>query len=339
LKLKIAQYIIFEKQVRGSSMILITDGAGYIGSHVNKLLSENGYETVVVDNLIYGHAEAVKWGLLEIADLSDIDRLKSLFEKYRFDTVFHFAAYAYVGESVKEPAKYYRNNIVNTINLLDVMRQFESKRIIFSSTCATYGIPESVPIKEDAPQKPINPYGRTKLMMEHILRDYNEAYGIDYCCLRYFNAAGASPDGEIGEKHDPETHLIPLVLDAAADDSKTVDIYGTDYPTKDGSCIRDYIHVMDLAKAHTLAMDYLISGNKSCCVNLGNGAGVSVFEIIDAVKRVTGKKVRVNLSPRRPGDPPELVGSAELARELLGWEPQYPDIDTIINHAWLWHQK
>jgi UDP-glucose 4-epimerase len=320
-------------------MILITGGAGYIGSHINKLLSENGYETVVVDNLINGHAEAVKWGKLEIADLSDTERLKSLFDKYRFDTVFHFAAYAYVGESVEYPAKYYRNNVVNTINLLDAMREFQTKRIIFSSSCATYGIPASIPIKEDAPQNPINPYGRTKLMMEQLLRDYNEAYDIDYCCLRYFNAAGASPDGEIGEKHDPETHLIPLVLDAAADDSKSVNIYGTDYPTKDGSCIRDYIHVMDLAKAHTLAMDHLQYGNKSCCINLGNGAGVSVFEIINAVKRVTGKNVRVNISPRRQGDPPELVGSAELARELLGWEPQYPDIDTIIKHAWLWHEK
>jgi UDP-glucose 4-epimerase len=320
-------------------MILITGGAGYIGSHVNKLLSESGYETVVIDNLIYGHEEAALWGTLEIADLNDTDKLRALFDKYRFETVFHFAAYAYVGESVEEPAKYYRNNVVSTINLLDVMREFHTKRIVFSSSCATYGIPSGVPIKEDAPQNPINPYGRSKLMMEQILRDYNEAYGIDYCCLRYFNAAGASPDGETGEWHEPETHLIPLILDAAEDESRAVCIFGSDYPTKDGSCIRDYIHVMDLANAHVLAMDYLIEGKDSCCINLGNGAGVSVFEVVDAARRVTGRDVRVNISPRRPGDPPELVGSAEKARALLGWEPQYKDIDTIIRHAWLWHQK
>jgi len=320
-------------------MILITGGAGYIGSHINKLLNNSGYETVVADNLIYGHAEAVKWGKLEIVDLADIEMLRNLFDKYRFDTVFHFAAYAYVGESVKEPAKYYRNNVANTINLLDTMLEYDSKRIIFSSTCATYGIPSSVPIKEDALQNPINPYGRTKLMMEQILHDYNEAYEINYCCLRYFNAAGADPDGEIGEKHDPETHLIPLALEAATDESKSVNVFGTDYPTADGSCIRDYIHVCDLADAHVKAMDYLTGENESCCLNLGNGSGVSVFDIIDTVKRVTGNDVHVNLSPRRPGDPPVLVGGAELARKLLGWEPKYTDIDTIIEHAWQWHQN
>ena len=319
-------------------MILITGGAGYVGSHVNKLLYEKGYETVVADNLVYGHKEAVKWGKLEIVDLADIDLLRDLFRKYDFDTVFHFAAYAYVGESMKEPAKYYRNNVVNTINLLDVMRECDTKRIIFSSSCATYGIPASVPIKEDAPQNPINPYGRTKLMMEQALRDYHEAYGIKYCCLRYFNAAGADPDGEIGERHDPETHLIPLVL-AAADESKSVNVFGSDYPTADGSCIRDYIHVSDLADAHVRAMDYLEKGNQSCCINLGNGSGVSVFEIIEAAKRVTGSNIRVNISPRRPGDPPVLVGSAELAKEKLGWEPKFTDIDIIIDHAWRWHQK
>jgi UDP-glucose 4-epimerase len=318
--------------------ILITGGAGYIGSHVNKMLHENGYETVVVDNLITGHGESIKWGTPEIADLADFDRLRFLFDKYRFDTVFHFAAYAYVGESVKEPAKYYRNNVVNTINLLDAMREYNSKRIVFSSSCATYGIPESLPIKEDAPQKPINPYGRTKLMMEQILEDYHKAYGIDYCCLRYFNAAGADPDGEIGENHEPETHLIPLILDAAADESKSISIYGTDYPTADGSCIRDYIHVTDLADAHVRAMDYLVKGNKSCCINLGNGAGFSVIEVIDAAKRVTGKNIHIKISPRRQGDPPELAGSNEMAEKLLGWKPLYTDIDTIISHAWKWHQ-
>jgi UDP-glucose 4-epimerase len=319
--------------------ILITGGAGYIGSHINKLLAEKGYETIVADNLIYGHKEAVKWGKLEVVDLADIDMLRDLFGKYGFDTVFHFAAYAYVGESVIEPAKYYRNNVVNTINLLDVMREFNSKQIIFSSTCATYGIPASVPIKEDALQNPINPYGRTKLMMEQILKDYHEAYGVEYCCLRYFNAAGADPGGEIGEKHDLETHLIPLVLDAAADENKLVNVFGSDYPTADGSCIRDYIHVSDLADAHVRAMDYLTGGNESRCINLGNGSGVSVFEIIEAAKRVTERDIRVNISPRRPGDPPVLVGDAELAKEVLGWKPQYTDIDTIISHAWQWHKK
>ena len=320
-------------------MILITGGAGYIGSHLNKLLNKNGFETIVYDNLVTGHKKAVKWGKLVVADLNDPGKLRSLFNTYKFDTVFHFAAHAYVGESVKEPAKYYRNNVANTINLLDAMRDYGSKRIIFSSSCATYGIPDSVPIKEDVPQNPINPYGRTKLMMEQILEDYNKAYGIEYCCLRYFNAAGADPDGETGEDHDPETHLIPLVLDAAADENKSVCVFGSDYPTADGSCIRDYIHVMDLADAHVRAMDHLTGGNKSCCINLGNGTGISVFEIIEAVKRVTGKDIRVNITPRRPGDPPELTGSAELAGRLLKWEPQYKDIDTIVSHAWLWHQK
>jgi UDP-glucose 4-epimerase len=320
-------------------MILIAGGAGYIGSHINKLLNEKGYETVVADNLVYGHKEAVKWGTLEVVDLADIDCLRNLFRKYKFDTVFHFAAYAYVGESMKEPAKYYRNNVSNTINFLDVMREYDTNRIIFSSTCATYGIPASVPIKEDAPQNPINPYGRTKLMMEQALKDYHEAYGVEYCCLRYFNAAGADPDGEIGEWHDPETHLIPLILDAAADESKFVNVFGSDYPTADGSCIRDYIHVTDLAQAHFLAMNYLEKGNQSCCINLGNGSGVSVFEIIESAKRVTERDIRVNISPRRQGDPPVLVGDSELAKEILGWEPRFTDIDTIISHAWQWHRK
>jgi UDP-glucose 4-epimerase len=320
-------------------MILITGGAGYIGSHVNKLLNKNGYKTIIADNLVCGHAEAVKWGTLHVVDLADTEKLRDIFSRYRFDTVFHFAAYAYIGESVKEPAKYYRNNVVNTINLLDVMREYGSKRIIFSSTCATYGIPTSVPIKEDAPQNPINPYGRSKLIIEQLLRDYSDAYGIKYCCLRYFNAAGADPDGEIGEKHNPETHLIPLALNAAADESKSLNVFGTDYPTSDGSCIRDYIHVCDLADAHVQAMDYLIRSNESRCFNLGNGSGLSVFEIIDSVKRVTGSNFRVNISPRRPGDPPVLVGSSELAKEILGWKPKFTDIDTIVNHAWQWSRS
>jgi len=320
-------------------MILITGGAGYIGSHVNKLLYESGRDTVVLDNLVYGHAGAVKWGKLVKTDLGDIDKLKSLFDEYKFDTVFHFAAYAYVGESVKDPARYYRNNVVNTINLLDAMREHSTKRMIFSSSCAIYGVPQSVPIKEDAQQNPINPYGRTKLMMEQLFEDYRAAYGLDYCCLRYFNAAGADPGGEIGENHTPETHLIPLVLAAAADSKNALDVFGTDYPTRDGSCIRDYVHVSDLAMAHLLAMKYLQNGGESRCINLGNGAGFSVLEVIDAAKRVTGQDIHINLCGRRAGDPPELVGSAESAKKLLGWKPQFSDIDTMIEHAWIWHQN
>jgi len=320
-------------------MILITGGAGYIGSHINKLLSESGHETIVFDNLIRGHAEAVKWGKLENCDLGDIGKLKLLFDRYQFDTVFHFAAYAYVGESMANPAKYYRNNVANTVNLLDVMLENGTKHIVFSSSCATYGVPQSVPIKESTEQNPISPYGRTKLIMEQILSDYSTAYGLRYICLRYFNAAGADPSGEIGECHDPETHLIPLVLDAAADSRKTINVFGTDYPTRDGSCIRDYIHVSDLARAHILAMKYLKNGGENCCINLGNGAGISVFEIIDAVRRITGKDICINLCDRRPGDPPELIGSAEMAKNLLGWEPHLSDVDTIIRDAWRWHRK
>jgi UDP-glucose 4-epimerase len=321
-----------------AKQVLVTGGAGYIGSHVNKLLSESGYDTVTADNLVNGSEEAVKWGRLEKVDLGDIESLKHLFSEYNFDTVFHFAAYAYVGESVKDPARYYRNNVVNTINLLDAMQQHEVKRLIFSSSCATYGVPDSIPIKEDAPQNPINPYGRTKLVMEQAIKDYYAAYGLEYCCLRYFNAAGADPDGEAGESHTPETHLIPLVL-AAADCGHPVDVYGTDYPTGDGSCIRDYIHVSDLADAHVRAMEYLKSGGESRCINLGNGAGSSVFEIIEAAKRVTGRGIHINPCERRAGDPPELVGSAELAKTLLGWKPRFGDIKTIIRHAWTWYMS
>ena len=320
-------------------MILITGGAGYIGSHVNKLLNETGYETVVLDNFVYGHAEAVKWGVLETADLCDIGQLRSIFDKYNFKTVFHFAAYAYVGESTKDPAKYYRNNVVNTINLLDVMMEHQVKQIIFSSSCSTYGVPQKTPITEDAPQNPINPYGWTKLMMEQLFSDYHTAYGLNYCCLRYFNAAGADPAGEIGESHEPETHLIPLALAAALDKKNSINVFGTDYPTRDGSCIRDYIHVSDLAMAHLQAMEYLQKGSESRCINLGNGVGVSVLEVVETVKRITGRDLRVNLCARRAGDPPELVGGAELARKLLGWNPQFCDIDTIIRHAWTWCQN
>ncbi len=319
--------------------ILVTGGAGYIGSHINKLLAREGYETVVFDNLIYGHREAVKWGTLIEGDLKNIDEMEAVFEKYPIEAVFHFAAYAYVGESVAEPEKYYYNNIGCTLNLLKVMREYGCDKIIFSSSCATYGEPEETPITEDMPQNPINPYGFTKYAVERIFRDYEKAYGLKYVVLRYFNAAGADPEGEIGEAHDPETHIIPLILDAASGKRPNVKVFGTDYPTRDGSCIRDYIHVSDLATAHLLALRHLEAGKESQFLNLGNTKGTSVLELIEAAKRVTGKDIPVVLSERRPGDPAILVGSSEKAKRVLGWEPKYGDIDTIVKHAWAWHES
>lgn len=320
-------------------MILVVGGAGYIGSHTNKELNKRGYDTVIYDNLVYGHKESVKWGVLEIGDIADEVRLEEVFQKYPIEAVIHFAAYAYVGESVGNPAKYYQNNVCNTVALLEMMRKYNVNTIVFSSTCATYGVPAQVPITEDMPQQPINPYGATKLMVERIMADYHAAYGLNYCCLRYFNAAGADPEGEIGESHTPETHLIPLVLDAASGIRESISIFGTDYPTEDGTCIRDYIHVTDLADAHIRALEYLKKGGESGCFNLGNGNGDSVARVIEAARKVTGKEIKVKMEERRPGDPPALIGSAKKARNILGWEPQYTDIETIIEHAWKWHEK
>ena len=320
-------------------MILICGGAGYIGSHVNKLLSNHGYETVVFDSLIYGHREAVKWGTFIQGDLKNISDIEGVFQRYSIEAVFHFAAFAYVGESVKEPEKYYYNNIVNTLNLLHVMRKYGCKKIIFSSSCATYGEPEKMPITEQMPQNPVNPYGFTKLAVEHILQDYQRAYGLEYVVLRYFNAAGADPDGEIGESHDPETHIIPLVLDVASGKRPDIKVFGTDYPTPDGSCVRDYIHVSDLAEAHLLSLNYLENGGKSDCFNLGNEIGTSVLEVVNAVKHVTGQDFPVTFAPRRQGDPAILVGSSEKARTVLDWKPQFADINTIVRHAWKWHEQ
>lgn len=319
--------------------VLVCGGAGYIGSHVNKQLNSEGYETVVFDNLIYGHREAVKWGDFVHGDLKNIEEIESVFQRYQIDAVFHFAAYAYVGESVREPEKYYYNNVVNTLNLLHVMRKYGCNRIIFSSTCATYGEPEKVPITEDMPQKPINPYGASKLMVERIFKDYDKAYGLQFAALRYFNAAGADPEGEIGESHNPETHLIPLILDAASGKREDIKVFGTDYDTPDGSCIRDYIHVYDLATAHVLALHYLEQGGESDFFNLGNEKGTSVLGAVEAVRQVTGKKFKVTLSDRRDGDPAKLVGSGKKARRVLGWEPVYGDINIIAEHAWKWHEK
>lgn len=320
-------------------MILVCGGAGYIGSHINKQLNEEGYDTIVFDNLVYGHKEAVKWGKFVKGDLSKIDDIEAVFNQYKIDAVFHFAAYAYVGESVNEPEKYYYNNVVNTLNLLKVMKKHGCNRIIFSSTCATYGEPAKVPITEDMPQNPINPYGATKLMIERVFKDYNKAYGLNFVALRYFNAAGADPECELGESHNPETHIIPLVLDAASGQREDIKVFGTDYDTPDGSCIRDYIHVTDLASAHLLALHYLENGKPSDFFNLGNERGTSVLEVVDSVKRVTGKDFKVTLAPRRSGDPAILVGSSEKAKKILGWKPEYSDIDTIVTHAWKWHEK
>lgn len=320
-------------------MILIVGGAGYIGSHVNKELNKRGYETVVYDNLIYGHKEAVKWGDFEYGDLKDIARLEQVFNSYDIDAVFHFAAFAYVGESVSNPSKYYNNNVAATINLLDVMVRHNVKYFVFSSTCATYGQPDKMPITEDMPQRPINPYGASKLMVERILEDYESAYGLHSVCLRYFNAAGDDPDGEIGEMHDPETHIIPLILDAAIGKRECIKIFGTDYDTEDGSCVRDYIHVLDLADAHIRALDYMKRENVSNRFNLGTSNGTSVIEIVEKARMVTDKDFKVVFDERRPGDPAKLIGSYAKAKEILGWEPKYSDIETVLMTAWEWHQK
>ena len=320
-------------------MILITGGAGYIGSHANKRLSLNGVGTVVFDNLVYGHREFARWGEFVEGDLSDRAALADLFDRYPITAVMHFAAYAYVGESVEKPAKYYRNNVGNVLNLLEEMRSHGVSTFIFSSTCATYGDPIEVPMAEDHPQRPVNPYGRSKLMVEEILRDYGAAYGLRYASLRYFNAAGADPDGEVGEWHEPETHLIPLVLDVALGVRESVKIFGTDYPTADGTCIRDYIHVTDLAEAHLLALEYLQRGGQSDVYNLGNGNGFSVREVIETATKITGRSIHAVEWQRRAGDPPALVGSSEKARKMLLWKPRFHELPMIIETAWAWHQK
>ena len=319
--------------------VLVTGGAGYIGAHACKALAAKGYTPVTYDNLVYGHAEAVRWGPLEKGDIGDRTRLEIVMQKYKPSAVLHFAAYAYVGESVENPAKYYRNNVAGTLSLLDTMRKCGIDKIIFSSTCATYGMPDRIPIDENHPQNPINPYGRTKLMIEWILRDFAVAYGLKYAVLRYFNAAGADPDAEIGENHNPETHLIPLVLEVALGRRNRVEIYGTDYDTPDGTCIRDYIHVTDLADAHLLALDYLMDGGECSVFNLGNGNGFSVREVIQSAAKITGCDIPYLEIERRPGDPAVLVGSSEKIINALGWRVVYNSLDTIIKTAWHWHKK
>lgn len=320
-------------------MIFIAGGAGYIGSHTNKLLNKLGYQTVVFDNLVYGYREFVKWGEFILGDLANREQLRACFMKYPIEAVMHFSAFAYVGESVIDPAKYYKNNVSNTLNLLDIMREFDVRYFIFSSTCATYGEPVEIPISETHPQRPVNPYGKSKLMVEEILKDYDRAYGIKHINLRYFNAAGADPDREIGERHNPETHLIPLTIYAALGIEDHVKIFGTDYHTKDGTCIRDYIYVVDLADAHIKALEYLRFSKRSDSFNLGNNRGYSVREIIDIVKKVSGKDFRVEETERRKGDPPILISSSQKAREILGWNSRYADIEKIIETAWNWHKE
>jgi UDP-arabinose 4-epimerase len=318
--------------------ILIVGGAGYIGSQTAKRVAQAGLEPVVFDNLVYGHKWAVKWGPLIEGDLSDRALIKRVLEEHAVTAVVHFAAYAYVGESVTNPRKYFRNNVAGTINLLDAMIDADVRDIVFSSTCATYGDPQQVPIAEDHPQNPVNPYGETKLVVEKMLRWYGRAYGLRFAALRYFNAAGADPDGEVGEDHAPETHLIPLAIEAALG-GKGLEIFGTDYPTPDGTAIRDYIHVQDLADAHVAALDKLRDGAAALFVNLGTGRGHSVREVIAAVEKVTGKKVAARESGRRAGDPPALVADARFAADVLGWKARIPNIEAIVEHAWRWRQR
>jgi len=319
--------------------VLVTGGAGYIGSVTAKALAGEGHEVVVFDNLVYGHRDFVKWGEFVEGDLLDRGAITEVLKRYRPGAVMHFAAYALVGESVRDPGKYYRNNVTGGLNLLLAMRETGVERMVFSSTCAVYGIPERLPITEDTPTRPINPYGRTKLAFEGMLEDFFTAYGTRSVSLRYFNAAGADPDGETGEDHDPETHLIPLVLDAAAGRRPSVTINGTDYDTPDGTCIRDYIHVADLARAHVLALEYLEGGGRPLVLNLGTSKGFSVREVIKTARKVTGRDFHVVEGPRRPGDPPRLVASCEKAERVLGWRPRLGSLETIIEDAWRWYGK
>lgn len=319
--------------------VLVVGGAGYIGSHMVWLLGQQGVEVVVLDNLSSGHRDAVIHGQFVHGDIADRLVLDKLFSAHEFDAVMHFASFIQVGESVLEPAKYYQNNVSNTLNLLNAMLAHGVKNFIFSSTAATFGEPNYVPIDERHPQQPINPYGRSKLMIEQALADYDQAYGLRSVCLRYFNAAGAHPEALLGERHDPETHLIPLVLQAASGRRAAISVFGRDYDTPDGTCIRDYIHVLDLADAHWLALKYLAQGGASNAFNLGNGDGYSVQAVIDTALAVTGRPIRVLDQPRRAGDPARLVADAAKCREVLGWKPVYADLARIIEHAWRWELK
>lgn len=317
--------------------ILVTGGAGYVGSHAVRLLMSRQHDVWVYDNLSRGHRSAVPAGRLITGDLADQTHLTRVLEANRIDAVMHFAAFALVGESVTDPALYYGNNLLGTFHLLEAMRGAGVQKLVFSSTTATYGTPEKMPIAETTPQQPINPYGFSKLAVERMLDDYSHAYGLSFAALRYFNAAGAAADGSIGEDHLPESHLIPIVLQVALSQRESIAIFGDDYPTPDGTCIRDYVHVEDLADAHLLALERL-GGGRRLKLNLGTGRGYSVREVIDACRKITGQAIPAILGPRRPGDPPELVADSTLAREVLGWSPKYATVEAIVETAWRWHQ-
>ena len=318
--------------------VLVTGGAGYIGSHTCKLLYKEGFSPIVFDNLSTGHSDFVKWGTFINGDILLTEKVINTIKKFNPVAIIHFAASAYVGESVSNPSKYYRNNVNGTLSLLEAMKMTNMKNFIFSSTCATYGEPDEMPIDEACRQNPINPYGRSKLMIEKILADFDSAYSMKYIALRYFNAAGADPEAEIGERHDPETHIIPLILKAAATGME-FKVFGNDYSTFDGTCIRDYIHVGDLASAHLKALNYILANKESNQFNLGNGQGYSVNQIIESVRRVTKQEFPVKIEKRRPGDPPILIGDSSKAKAILNWQPTFTEIDDIILTAWKWLQK
>lgn len=319
--------------------ILITGGAGYIGSHCNKYLNNNGFNTVIVDNLSFGHKEAVKEGIFIQGDFGDKEFIKEIMNNYQIDAVMHFAAFANVSESVQNPSKYYCNNVLKIINLLDCMVECGIKYIVFSSSAATFGKPKYIPIDESHSQIPINPYGQTKLMGEKILSDYENAYGIKYSILRYFNASGADLEGEIGESHNPEHHLIPVIFQVFNNKREKLDIYGSDYPTSDGTCIRDFVHVSDLSEAHYLALNYLISSSKSEDFNLGSNQGYSIKEVLKKCEEIIGTTIDFELCGARPGDPSILVASNNKAKDILAWKPKYSDLDTIIKSAWIWENN
>lgn len=323
------------------SKILVTGGAGYIGSHTVMALQEAGYSVLIVDNLVFGHRDLVESVLqaeLICGDVGDRNLLQQIFATYDIAAVIHFAAYTYVRESVEQPSKYYQNNVVATLTVLEEMVAAGVEQLVFSSTCATYGLPQWIPLTEDHPQVPINPYGTTKLIGEQLIKDFSQAYQLRAVCFRYFNAAGADKQARLGEDRTPETHLIPLVLMAASGKRDRVYVYGTDYDTPDGTCIRDYLHVVDLAQAHILGLEYLLQGGTTDVFNLGNGNGFSVWQVIEAAKAVTGKSLEIVTAQRRIGDPPILVGSAKKAQQILGWQPQEQDLKVLIEDAWRWYQ-
>lgn len=319
--------------------VLVVGGAGYIGSHMVKYLREAGHQVTVLDNLSSGHEDALLGAELVKGDLADTLFLDQVFSSGSYDVVMHFASFIQVGESVRRPDIYYQNNVCNTLNLLNAMVKHEVRHLVFSSTAAIFGEPEYVPIDEKHACQPLNPYGKSKYMVEQMLADYDRAFGIKSACLRYFNAAGADPSGLLGERHDPETHLIPIALEVALGERSNMSVYGTDYDTPDGTCIRDYIHVNDLCQAHLLAINYLSENKQNISVNLGNGQGFSVMEVINTVKELTGRTLQVHFGPRRDGDPARLIADSQLARNLLGWKPVYPDLRSIISHAWQWKIK